>query len=490
MVAYNAQSTLRSVLSRIPEDFRPRIAGVLISDDHSVDDTYAVGLEGQRREAGLPITVVRQPRNLGYGGNQKFGYRWAIDHGLDIVVMLHGDGQYAPELLADVVAPIERGEADVVLGSRMMDKGGARAGGMPAYKLVGNRVLTRFQNAVSGLALTEWHSGYRAFATDALARIPFDQNSDGFDFDTEVLLQLHDVGARVAEVPIPTYYGDEICYVEGVPYAMAVVSDVLRYRLQQIGFGSNSLAVSSTSYDLKPDELSSHSRLLDWIRDRPAGRALDLGCAEGWIALQIRAAGHHVTGVDIVASAESKARVDRFVEADLDAGLPQEVLDAGGYDLVVAADVLEHVREPLDLLAQIRQVLAPGGRLLVSVPNFGHWYPRLRVLLGRFDYDRRGILDAGHVRFFTQRSFERLLHRSGWHALQRSATGLPFDVADRGGAGDGLGAALKRTIGRIDGIGLRVRPTLFAYQLLYDLEPARGTVGSLTRRSPSEQAPT
>ena len=211
-----------------------------------------MGLEGQRQEAGLPITVVRQPRNLGYGGNQKFGYRWAIDHGIDIVVMLHGDGQYAPELLADVVAPIESGEADVVLGSRMMAKGGARAGGMPTYKLVGNRVLTRFQNAVSGLVLTEWHSGYRAFATDVLARIPFDQNSDGFDFDTEVLLQLHDAGARVAEVPIPTYYGDEICYVEGVPYAAAVVSDVLRYRLQQIGFGSNSLAVTEPTTTSSP----------------------------------------------------------------------------------------------------------------------------------------------------------------------------------------------------------------------------------------------
>ena len=168
------------------------------------------------------------------------------------------------------------------------------------------------------------------------------------------------------------------------------------------------------------------------------------------------------------------------MQADLDAGLPEEVLDAGGYDLVVAADVLEHVRDPLELLAQIRQVLAPGGRLLVSVPNFGHWYPRLRVLLGRFDYDRRGILDAGHVRFFTQRSFERLLHRSGWHALQRGATGLPFDVADRGGGSEGLGSALKRTIGRIDRIGVRVRPTLFAYQLLYDLEPARRSVATLT----------
>ena len=192
MVAYNASSTLRSVLARIPPDFRSRITAVLVSDDHSADNTYDVGLEVQREDAGLAITVVRQPRNLGYGGNQKFGYRWAIDRGLDIVVMLHGDGQYAPELLADIVAPIEAGDADVVMGSRMLTAGAAREGGMPMYKFVGNRILTRFQNTVSGLHLSEWHSGYRAFATEALASIPFSQNSDGFDFDTEVLLQLHD----------------------------------------------------------------------------------------------------------------------------------------------------------------------------------------------------------------------------------------------------------------------------------------------------------
>lgn len=471
VVAYNASTTLRSVLARISPEFRPRIAAVLVSDDHSADDTYDVGLEVQREEAGLPITVVRQPRNLGYGGNQKFGYRWAIDHGLDLVVMLHGDGQYAPELLADIVAPIERGEADVVMGSRMLTSGAARQGGMPTYKYVGNRILTRFQNAVSGLHLSEWHSGYRAFSTVALSRVPFARNSDWFDFDTEVLLQLHDSGARVSEVPIPTYYGDEICYVAGVRYAREVVADVVRYRLQRIGLGSDSLAVGSDAYERKDDALSSHGRILEWATARPPGRTLDLGCGDGSIALDLRAVGHLVTGVDVSARPGVKDRVDRFVEADLERGIPPEVLEGEPYDLILAADVLEHVRRPDAILAELHAVLAEGGRVLVSVPNFGHWYPRLRVVLGRFDYDRRGILDTGHVRFFTRRSFARLLHGSGWHILREEATGLPFDVVDRGGSG-GLGAWLKATVGRLDALGLRARPTLFGYQLLYELEPA------------------
>ncbi len=475
VVAYNASTTLRSVLARIPVGFRSQIAGVLVSDDHSADDTYDIGLEVQREEVGLPITVVRQPRNLGYGGNQKFGYRWAIDHGLDIVVMLHGDGQYAPELLADIVAPIAGGDADVVMGSRMLTRGAARAGGMPTYKYLGNRILTRFQNTISDMDLSEWHSGYRAFSVAALARIPFERNSDWFDFDTEVLLQLNDSGARIVEVPIPTYYGDEICYVDGIRYARSVVADVLRYRLQRVGFGDNTLAVADGAYELKPDDGSSHAQLIGWMSHRFPSRVLDLGCADGFVADVLRGRGHDVTGVDLAPRPGVKERVDRFVEADLDHGLPPAVVAAEPFDVVLAADVLEHVREPEELLRELRGVLAPGGRVLVSVPNFGHWYPRLRVLSGSFDYDRRGILDRGHVRFFTRNAFERVVHRSGWHVLRREVTGLPFDVADRGGNG-GLAARLKGTVGRLDALAVRTRPTLFGYQLLYELEPARGTV--------------
>ncbi len=474
VVAYNASTTLRSVLARIDPAFRPRITAVLVSDDHSGDDTFEVGLRLQREEVGLPLTVVRQPRNLGYGGNQKFGYRWAIEQGLDVIVLLHGDGQYAPELLADLVAPLERQEADVVMGSRMMHPGAARAGGMPRYKYVGNRILTQFQNAVSGLHLSEWHSGYRAFSVPALARIPFEQNSDGFDFDTEVLLQLHDSGARVLEVPIPTYYGDEICYVNGLAYARDVVTDVLRYRLQRVGFGDDSLAVASESYELKESDDSSHARLVAWLDDRPSARVLDVGCADGLVAAGLRAGGHHVTGIDLIARPGVKDRVDVFVEADLDEGLPPTITDEV-FDVVLAADVLEHVRDPESLLGELQDVLAPGGRLLVSVPNFGHWYPRLRVATGRFDYDRRGILDRGHLRFFTRRSFARILHRAGWHVVREAVTGLPFDVADRGGE-TGLGARLRRSVGKVDALGVRLRPTLFGYQLLYELEPSIGRV--------------
>lgn len=470
VVAYNAASTLADVLDRLPETFRQRVDHVLVCDDASADDTFERGRAYQEL-ADMPITVLRHPINLGYGGNQKHGYRWAIEHGLDIVVLLHGDGQYAPEVIEDLVAPLEAGDADAVFGSRMMTARGALDGGMPRYKFVGNRILTTIENRLAGLDLTEWHSGYRAYRVDALADIPFERNSDGFDFDTEIIIQLREAEKCIVEVPIPTYYGDEICHVNGLRYAGDVVVDVTRYRLHKLGFGSGELAFNSEAYEIKEDAGSSHRVLLGWLADHPAGRVLDIGCSDGSFAAAARALGHHVVGVDLTKHDGVMDRVDEFVEADLGDGLPDEFGD--GFDIVVLADVLEHVAEPERLLADAVGRLRPGGVALISVPNFAHWYPRVRVAAGRFDYDRRGILDRGHVRFFTRRSLERLLARTGLRIVHRGVTGLPFEVADRGAAAPEHGAtsarSLRSAVAAVDRFGTRAWPTLFGYQLVYEV---------------------
>jgi len=242
VVAYNAATTLAAVLDRIPEDFRPSITTVLVGDDHSQDQTHLVAVGYQSLAPDLPIQVTRHERNLGYGGNQKWGYRTAIEQDLDVIVLLHGDGQYAPELLPDMVAPLLAGEADAVMGSRMMVPGGARRGGMPLYKYVGNRILTTVENALAGVELSEWHSGYRAYSVEALRQLPFERNSDGFDFDTQIILQLIETGQRIVEIPIPTYYGDEISHVNGLKYAKDITQHVLRYRAHKMGFGTGELA--------------------------------------------------------------------------------------------------------------------------------------------------------------------------------------------------------------------------------------------------------
>lgn len=262
MVAYNAASTVASTLDRIPPDFRSRIEGVYLGDNASEDSTYLVGLGYQQAIGDVPLTVVRHPRNLGYGGNQKAGYEWAIEQGFDIVVLLHADGQYAPEFLPEIVAPLESGEADAVFGSRMMQKGEARKGGMPLYKYVGNKILSRFQNAVVGMDLSEWHSGYRAYSVATLRDIPFELNTDDYNFDTQIILQLHEAGKRIVELPIPTFYGDEISYVSGMRYAKELTKDVLRYRAEKMGFGRGDLAFATSRYDAPEGPESAHGRVV------------------------------------------------------------------------------------------------------------------------------------------------------------------------------------------------------------------------------------
>jgi glycosyltransferase involved in cell wall biosynthesis len=471
VVAYNAANTLARVLDRIPVDFRGRITKILVGDDASQDSTHLVALGYRQLATDLPIEVIRHPQNLGYGGNQKAGYQWAIENGLDIVVLLHGDGQYAPELLPDMVAPIERGDADAVFGSRMLDPGGARRGGMPRYKFVGNRILTTVENMVAGANLSEWHSGYRAYSVAALRDVPFHRNDDGFNFDTQVIIQFLEAAKRIVEVPIPTYYGDEICHVNGLQYARDITRDVIRYRVHKMGFGSGELAFASDAYEAKQGDNSSHEKVLHWLQRRPPSRVLDLGCADGQLAERLRELGHHITGVDLIAHNGVKERVDRFVEADLDHGVPPDV--GGPFDVVLAADVLEHVRAPGRILDDVRTLLAPGGSLVVSVPNFGHWYPRVRTALGRFDYDRRGILDQDHVRFFTRRSFERLVAARGFRVVRRDGTGLPLEVVNRGAGDVEIGSgSMARALSTIDRASVAVRPQLFAYQFIYELLPA------------------
>lgn len=468
-MAYNAASTLASVLDRIPEEFIPNITEVLVADDASKDSTYLVGLGYQQAGTRLPLRLIRHQVNLGYGGNQKSGYRSAIADDLDVVVMLHGDGQYAPEMLPQMVAPILTGEADAVFGSRMIDPGAARKGGMPLYKYVGNRILTKWENAMAGMDLSEWHSGYRAYSVAALRDIPFEKNSDGFDFDTEIIVQLHETGKRIKEIPIPTYYGDEICYVNGMKYALDISKITGRYRLHKMGFGSGELAFASRqAYELKVDPSSSHGVILSWMSNRRENRVLDVGCSSGLLGARVRSLGHHVTGVDYMEIPGVRDALDDFVLADLDDGDLSKV--EGTYDVILCGDVLEHLRQPGNLLEQAAAKLNPGGSILVSVPNFAHWYPRLRSALGLFDYDQRGILDSTHVRFFTKRSFEGLVRSKGLSVARRTATGLPFDVKNRGGAPRDK-APRPGLLRSLDRMLTTVRPQLFGYQLLYELKP-------------------
>jgi glycosyltransferase involved in cell wall biosynthesis len=459
IVTYNAAGTLRKVLDRIPEEVWNKVEEVFVFDDESQDDTYLVGMGYKAFHGKAKLSVFRNEKNLGYGGNQIRGYEYAIGQGYDIVALLHGDGQYAPEALPELLRPLEAGEADAVFGSRMLEKGGARRGGMPLYKYLGNRILTTFENAMLGMSLSEFHSGYRVYSCEALKKIPFQRNTHDFHFDTQIILQLHAAGLRIVEVPIPTYYGDEICHVNGLRYAKDVAKSVIEYELHELGVRTRPEYEVEPVYALKKGQLSSHSQILGLVGPAPR-RVLDVGCGRGELGHTLRRRGHYVAGVDRQAPA---FELDEFVVADLSEGLPAS-LD-GRFDVVILADVLEHLVNPLALLCDAKARLAPGGTLLVSLPNAVHWSVRAQVALGKFDYTNKGILDRGHVRFFTRASARRLFADAGLRVLSSRTTPVPWENVIPPVAGRFLLDKVEKTdhvLGRLD-------PNLFAYQHVFEL---------------------
>ena len=229
IINYNAVNHLIDTIKRIPESIYSQVEEIFVIDDCSTDNSYYAALGYKHDKCIEKLTVHRNEQNQGYGGNQKVGYRYAIDRGFDIVALVHGDGQYAPEALPELLEPLLADSADMVFGSRMSTRGDALKGGMPLYKFVGNKILTTIQNKLSGLSLSEYHSGYRLYATKALQDIPFESFTNTWHFDTEIILALAEREKRIVERPIPTYYGDEICHVNGIPYALHCISTTYQF---------------------------------------------------------------------------------------------------------------------------------------------------------------------------------------------------------------------------------------------------------------------
>ncbi len=226
MPAYNAEQTLYQTLEAISKEYRDHI---ILVDDKSNDNTVQLARK-------LGLTVIRHKDNLGYGGNQKTCYKAALKAGADVIVMIHPDYQYAPELIAPMVAMIQTGIYDCVLGSRILG-GGALKGGMPVYKYIGNRFLTVTENIVTGGKLSEYHTGLRAFRREVLETVKFESNSNNYVFDNQILLQIFAKGFRIGEISCPTRYFKEASsatFMRSVVYGFSCLYWGLMYGLGQL----------------------------------------------------------------------------------------------------------------------------------------------------------------------------------------------------------------------------------------------------------------
>jgi glycosyltransferase involved in cell wall biosynthesis len=230
--AMNAARTLEQTVKAIPRDF---VDDVILVDDHSTDETRALARE-------LPIDLVWHPHNAGYGANQKTCYLEALQRDADVVVMLHPDGQYEPELIPAMCAPIIAGEADLVLGSRLAHPGMAIAHGMPRWKYVANRALTAVENRIMRTRLSEAHTGYRAYSRHFLLTVPFLRNANDFSFDSEMLMEAAAFGMRIVEVPAKGRYVEDASSVglrAGTVYGLKTLWAGVRLLLHRAGILSS-----------------------------------------------------------------------------------------------------------------------------------------------------------------------------------------------------------------------------------------------------------
>ncbi|MBO6518895.1 MAG: glycosyltransferase [Rhodospirillales bacterium] len=462
IVAYNHEAEIESVLSRIPESLRAHETEVLILDDSSKDKTFEKSA-AYAKEKSFPfkLTVLYNPVNQGYGGNQKIGYHYAIENGFDVVAMVHGDGQYAPECLPDLLEPFLAGEAEAVFGSRMLNKGGAIDGGMPLYKFVGNKILTFFQNAVLRAGLSEFHSGYRLYSVPALAKVPFPLNTNDFHFDTEIIIQFMRAGHRIVERPIPTFYGDEICNVDGIRYALDVFKATTIAGCQDLGifhdpkYDRPEPEVREDVYPHKAQFRSAVSYVIESIE--PGARVLCIGDASAAIGTLIAEKGGIVTTV-----AAAPGDLDT-APAGLPKGWPS---DFSAFDYVLLGEVIERLSDPVAFVDKLYESMghAPNTELIVTSGNVAFFVLRIMLLFGYFNYAKRGTLDRSHRRLFTFSTLRSLFTRRGFDIVAQEGLPAPYPLA----LGDG---ALARGLLAINAGLIRISKGLFSFEIVLRLKP-------------------
>ncbi len=300
------------------------------------------------------------------------------------------------------------------------------------------------------------------YSTEALRAIPFDLNSNEFHFDTEIIIQLLIAGQRIVEVPIPTYYGDEICPVNGIRYGWDVATSTAKARVQELSL------LYDRKFDVKPVEQHGNARYTSKLEHEspqsvtleliePGSRVLDLGCAGGALGAELRRRKDcYVVGVDLFPLAQG-VELDEFHRHDLNQmSFP---VAPESFDYVLMLDVIEHLLDPEAFMDELHSAceMNPSLRLIMSTANIGFALTRLLLLVGQFNYGKRGILDLTHTRLFTFASFRRLLHGAGFEILEDGGIPAPFPLA--------LGAGpASRSVLSVNQALIKLRPQLFAYQ--------------------------
>ncbi len=454
IVACDAEGHLGALLERLPRECTedPRY-GLLVLGDAAAGSVDAAARWLSDRGVGN-ATVLRNAVSQRDGGIQKLGYRYAIEAGFDLVILLRGDGAQPPAEIPRLVEAFERTGADVVLGTRR-----------PAVR----HLFTALENLITGHRLGG-ETGFRAYAVPFLRSIPFEIATNDAHFDTEILLQALTVGARIEEIELPAGEVGEVQPGPGLRHAARSLASAAVYRMHHWGMlcslkYRNRSAGRYRSKTWMP--YSSHARALAVVGREAPCTLLDLGCGPGHVAKRCEEMGVRVTGID--REEPQPGSMTEFHARDFEReSLP---VDPFGFDMVLMLDVVEHLASPEDFLLGLRNesrrsTAEPAARVVLTTPNVAFAAVRLNLLFGRFNYAERGILDISHKRLFTRRSLLATLDECGYRLERLEGIGVPFEAV--------VGGRLGRFLGVVADVLARGWPSLFAFQFLVLCRPLPG----------------
>lgn len=496
VVAHRSETHLCDLFERVPQDlFNRRDLHFLVCDDAS-DDSSLFRLRRWLTEHDVRnVTLIQTESRQGDGGTQKLGLRAAIDGGFDAVIRLRADRDAPAEYLWSLIEAWNLGirrkavdesepepttvHADVLLGT-------STSGGSWWRRLLA-RGVTSIQNRLIGWGLDGDGADVRLFSTSFLQSVPFETNTNGDLFDAEILLQAKYSGATIDEVRLAerTTPNRRMSWRQ----ALGVVAATLQFKAHQMGMLC-SLKLRRLTAERYRDKTqvsySSHSVAIKVLQTARPRTVLDIGCGPGHVAARCRDLGMRVTGIDL--HQPPTEMLSEFHAADLEHdSLPADVWD---FDAVLLLDVIEHLADPEKfLLAQRhghrdRPSVGNAPLFVISTPNVGFFAIRLNLLLGRFNYAERGILDITHKRLFTRRSLLRMLEECGYQVERCHAVGAPFAAV--------MSGRLGRVLGAIASGLARLMPTLFAFQFLVECRPhpgARQLLAHAIRFDASREAP-
>ena len=367
--------------------------------------------------------------------------------------------------MGDLVQTLEKENAKAVFGSRMISKFGALKGGMPLYKFIGNKVLTYLQNKILNSNLTEFHSGYRVYDIKALKEIPFHMNSNDFSFDTEIIIQFFISKQKIFEVPIPTYYGKEISYVNGIYYAFRIIVESLKAKIQKYGIlyeKKYDLDSKDVKYFYKRNFTSTH--LISFKEIKNDSIILDIGAGQGDLIKDlVNEKNCKAIGVDKIEKKVLSKNID-FMTCDLDKELPN--IDYNKLDYMLVLDVIEHLKDPEDFLKKLYEKTSQNEKIeiIISTPNISFFIIRFMLLFGFFNYGKMGILDKTHTRLFTFQSFKKLIEDSNFQIVKTKGIPAPFPLA----IGNNL---LSKILINLNSLAINIWKSFFSYQILLKIKP-------------------